>query len=398
MRHHQHPRICIVTTSFPRWPEDDQGTFVLEVSKALHRQGVLVRVIAPHAPGAKDREDIEGIDVVRPRYAWPERFEALRKYRAGLPVILRKEPIVWLLLPLFLLSQFLTLLRHARDCDVIHANWTLSASAAVAAKIFLRKPVIVTVQGSDIYETQRLGWLKSITKAILSRCDQVLALSSSLAQVTASLGVSPERILVLPNGVDVEYFRPIDEQREPIILFVGSLIERKGVRTLVEAGPAIFASHPEYSIVFVGEGPLSGELVELSRKLNIEDKVLLTGSQSPAEVRQWMQKSKLLVLPSVEEGLGVVLLEALACGTPCVASKVGGIPDIITPEIGRLIDPADLEQLAEAVHEVIDDPELWARMSQAARERILDHFSWQQISSRLLKIYAAIAAESDPGN
>ncbi|MGB2896342.1 MAG: glycosyltransferase, partial [Anaerolineales bacterium] len=222
------PRICIVTTSFPRWIDDDQGTFVLEVAKALKNQGAFVRVIGPHAPGASHHEDMYGIEVIRPRYAWPEKFELLRKYRSGLPVILRKTSAAWLLLPLFILTQWITLLRYSRDCDVIHANWTLSAFSAVIVKFFRKIPVVVTVQGSDIYETRRIGWLRWVTRAVLLRVDQVIALSASLAELTRDLGIPEERIRVMPNGVDVDYFKPTEDEKESLILFVGSIIERKG--------------------------------------------------------------------------------------------------------------------------------------------------------------------------
>ncbi len=389
------PRICIVTTSFPRWMEDDQGTFVLEVAKALTNQGAFVRVIGPHAPGASLREDMYGIDVIRPRYAWPERFEVLRKYRAGLPIILRKTNASWLLLPLFILSQWITLLRYSSDCDVIHANWTLSAFSAVLVKLFRKIPVVVTVQGSDIYETLRIGWLGWVTRAVLIRVDQVIALSSSLAELTRDIGIPQERIRVVPNGVDVDYFKPSEDEKETSILFVGSIIERKGVHHLIEAAPRILRSLPKYELVIIGEGPLEKELQVRVNELGLNDRIQFLGVRSPADVRLWMRKAKLFVLPSLEEGLGVVLLEALACGTPCVGSQVGGIPDVIRPEVGQLTPPGEPDQLADTIIGLLKDEARWEEMHQRACDYVTSRFSWQKITSDLLVMYRDLMQEEN---
>jgi glycosyltransferase involved in cell wall biosynthesis len=388
------PRICIVTTSFPRWMDDDQGTFIVELAKALKSQGAFVRVIAPHAPGARRHEDMLGIDVIRPRYAWPERFEVLRRYRAGLPVILRKTSAAWLLIPLFILTQWLSLLRYSRDVDIIHANWTLSAFSAILVKLIRNIPVVVTVQGSDIYETRRVGWLRLVTGTILSRADEVIALSSSLAAVAQDLGVSKDHIRVMPNGVDVDYFKPSQDKREPLILFVGSIIERKGVSHLIEAAPLIFKVLPEYELVFIGEGPLEDQLQNRCKELELQGKIHFLGVKSPSEVRLWMQKAKLFVLPSIEEGLGVVLLEALACGTPCVASEVDGIPDVITAEVGSLIPPGDPVQLANAIIGILQDPEYWQALHDRSHSYVVENFSWQKISAELIALYQHLGKAS----
>lgn len=390
MQHTSKPRICIVTSSFPRWENDDQGTFVFETAKALAKQGAYVRVIAPHAPGASTRQDMHGVEVIRPRYAWPEKLEVLRKYRAGLPVILRKTNLAWALIPMFMLSQFLALLRHSKDIDVIHANWTLSAFSAVLVKFFRKLPVVVTVQGSDIYETRRIKWLRWITKAVLSRTDQIIALSRSLAELTHQLGVEQHKISVKPNGVDVNYFTPPEFEKENEILFVGSMIHRKGVHILMEAAPIILASIPTFKIIFIGEGPLETQLHTAIERESLSGQVQLLGVQPPKKVRVWMRKAKLFVLPSLEEGLGVVLLEALACGTPCVASDVDGIPDIINRDVGRLVQPGDHLALSEAIISILRDDETWQELHRNTRPYVVSQFSWERITAELLEIYDEI--------
>ena len=383
-------KVCLITTSFPRWPQDDQGTFVLELAKALCNQGLTIKVIAPHAPGAQSHEILEGVAVIRPRYIWPERFELLRRYRAGLPVILRKHPSVWFLLPLFALSHFIALLRYARDCDVIHANWTISASISVLASIFINKPVIASIHGSDVYETKRIRWLGIATRFFLTRCDQIIAMSKSLVNMTIQLGITPAKVARIPDGVDPNYFTPQGDDRSPVILFVGSIIQRKGVDYLIEAAPRVFARHTDYRLVLIGEGPLDRELERRAQFLGVGDKVELLGALSPDHVRDWMQRSILLVLRSVEEGLGVVLIEALACGTPCIATNVGGIPDIIHDQVGRLVPARDADALADSINSILDNPEEWNQKSTMARTYIVENYAWESIAGQIADLYRRV--------
>ena len=390
MNHSPTLKVCLITTSFPRWPQDDQGTFVLELAKALCNQGLTIKVIAPHAPGAQSHEILEGVTVIRPRYIWPERFELLRRYRAGLPVILRKHPSVWFLLPLFALSHFIALLRYARDCDVIHANWTISASISVLASIFINKPVVASIHGSDVYETKRIQWLGIVTRFFLTKCDQIIAMSKSLVNMTIQLGITPAKIARIPDGVDPNYFTPLSGDRSPVILFVGSLIQRKGVDYLIEAAPKVFARNSDYRLVLIGEGPLDRELERRAQFLGVGDKIELLGALSPDHVRDWMQRSKLLVLPSVEEGLGVVLLEALACGTPCIATNIGGIPDIIHDQVGRLVPARDADALADSINSLLDNPEEWKQKSTTARTYIVENYAWERIAGQIADLYRRV--------
>jgi glycosyltransferase involved in cell wall biosynthesis len=224
---------------------------------------------------------------------------------------------------------------------------------------------------------------------------RVLALSRSLADATGKLGVPPTRIEVLPNGVDIDRFRPSDG-RDPVVLFVGSLIERKGVRYLLQAMPAIHKVLPEQRLIIIGDGPQQSELQALTSQLGLTEVVQFLGGQPPDVVSRWLARAKLLVLPSIEEGLGVVLLEALASGTPCLGTSVGGIPDVVTEEVGTLIPPADTGALARAALHLLGDPGRWQALSRAARRRAEVHYSWRRIVERLLTLYHWAATQVGP--
>jgi glycosyltransferase involved in cell wall biosynthesis len=388
-------KVCIVTTSFPRWLDDSRGTFVYEAAQALSEHNVRVRVVAMHNPGAKTREWLGPIEVIRPRYMWPERWEILQKEGGGLPVMWQSNRLTGLILAPFLIAHFIAIARYARGFDVVHANWTLSAAVALAARVVHKRPVAVTVHGSDLVRATRLPFVKSITREVLRRCDRVLAVSSTLAKMAIALGVPVSCVQVMPNSVDIRQFSPPDRDREPVMLFVGSLAEIKGIRFLIQAVPAVRARWPEYRLVVVGEGPLRAELAALAETLGVSSAVQFLGPLPPGQVRDWMRRARLLVLPSLEEGFGVVLIEALACGTPSVASRIGGIPDVIVPEVGVLVPPADVEALTQGISSILAlSPVQYAEVSRLARRRAEIHFSRDIIARMLMDVYRSVLTRS----
>ncbi len=385
-------RVCIVTTAFPRWAGDAQGSFVWEAARAVCRTGAAVRVIAMHAPGAATHETLEGIEVIRPRYMPRENWEILRREGGGLPIIWRRNKLARLLFVPFGLAHVLAIARWARDCDVVHANWTLSALAAVLARPVHRRPVVATLQGSDIFQVTRSGLGRRLTAATLRACDRVLVLSRALAQATARTGIPMDRLTIVPNGVDTGRFTPAPvAEREPLILFVGSLIPRKGANHLIEAMPSVLTALPGYRLVMLGDGPDEQALREQAAALGIVDRIDMAGFLPQAEVVAAMRRARLFVLPSLEEGLGVVLLEALSCGTPIVASAVDGIVDVVTQEVGKLAPPAQPQALAEAITAVLSDDPGWQAMSRAARLRAEKEYDWDIIAARLVEIYRGVS-------
>jgi glycosyltransferase involved in cell wall biosynthesis len=150
-------------------------------------------------------------------------------------------------------------------------------------------------------------------------------------------------------------------------------------------------SHPGFRLVLVGEGPEEQALRQLADEVDVAKRVSFLGFQPPDQVRAWMQRARVLVLPSLEEGMGVVLLEALACGTPVVGSRVDGIQDVITPQVGRLVPPADSAALSEAIQAILSDSQQWADMSQQGRHRAVTHYDWDHIATQFVNLYESIA-------
>jgi len=389
-------KVCVVTTSFPRWEGDAQSVFVLKTARAVAQKGVQVCVIAMHSPGARTREQIDGIEVLRPRYWWPERWEVLRKAgAAGLPATWREYPLARLQFVPFGFVHTLVTAYYARCCDLIHAHWILSAAAACLGRWLHRRPIVVTIHGSDVFQVARHPVGASFVRSVLLQCDRIAAVSYALAKAAVAVGANPDKIRIISNGVDTSRFvPPKSESRDDVILYVGSFIERKGVKYLLAAMPGVFRLFPRYRLVLIGDGPQYPRLRQQLESLGIEERVTFLGFQPQDQVRTWMQRARLLVLPSLEEGQGVVLLESLACGTPVVASQVDGIPEVVTSDVGILVPPANSTALSQAIQSILRSPQRWSRMSRSARERAVTHYDCDHLADQLIALYQSMMARS----
>ena len=389
-------QVCLATTTFPRWAGDGEGAFVWGLAQALHRQGVVVRVLALHVPNASHHEKIDGIEVIRPQYWWPAQRECLRRDGGGLPINLRSYWLARVQLAPFTLIQGTQLARLAATSHLIHAHWTLSGALGLLGRWLHRRPVVITIQGSDIFQVPHYPLGRRATRATLQKCDRVTALTQSLKDAAVATGVAADHIDVIPNGVHVADFAPPcitnegQSQRAKLILFVGSLITRKGVNHLLDALPQVFAKYPQHRAVVIGNGPEEGTLRQQADRLGLASRVDFLGFRPQAEIQEWMQRAQVFVLPSLEEGQGVVLLEALASGTPVVASAVDGIREVVTPECGILVPAANSAALAEALCRLLRDDARWQQMSSRARRHMIESYDWDRIAQRYITLYESV--------
>ena len=382
-------KICVVTTAFPRWEGDNRAPFIYGWVKALHDMGVQVRVIAMHNPGAKSKEYMEGIEVIRLRYL-PEKLEVMQLESGGIPVAWKKRPLSRLTLIPFLMVHTFSVAKYARGFDLVHANWTLSAFSAWISYPFHNKPFIATVLGSDIYEGAQNPLIASISKFILMHALKIISPSKALAEETSALGLPAEKIGVVYNGINTDVFHPGKKEKGNYLLFVGSLIERKGAQYLICAFARVIKDHPDYRLIIIGEGSEKEKLIELTQSLSLSNHIEFLGSLSQNEVGEWMRQAAIFICPSIEEALGQVLLEAMSSGIPIIASNVGGIPEVITPDVGILVKPEDPDALADAIHRLIIDKQVALVMGKKGRLKVVQHYTWKCIAKQLLEIYAEV--------
>lgn len=386
-------KILIATTNFPRWQGDFRVPFIYEAAKAIQAKGNQVRVVTMHNPGSQEHELMEGLEVFRVRYLSEDK-EKLQQDAAGIPAAWERGLKGRLPLIPFFLAYTRAVGRHAADCDIIHANWSLSGLAALLSRERHKLPYVVTVQGSDVFKTHNKPGIRQMVGLALRKAGKVIALSRALKTAALGFGLKDENVVVIPNGINISQFpfASLDEKKDQV-LFVGSLIERKGPGTLLQAMRLVHEFLPEVKLVLVGEGDERANLEQFITANAMSDYVRLAGTQPQSAVAELMRESKLFVLPSIEEGQGVVLMEALASGTPCVGSRVGGIPDVVTEDVGRLVEPGDAPALAEAIRAYLTDADLWENASIAGRQRVLEYYDWNHLADEISAVYAEVLAE-----
>lgn len=391
-------RICILTTSFPLYKGITIGTHVFEQARHLVKLGVHVDVLAPHHKGAPWHENLNGISVYRFRYMWPEHWQTLC-YGAGIPTNLRRNLWAKFQLPFLILMLFFNTLWVARKADLIHAHWSLSGLAGVIAGKLLNKQVAVMLHHGNI-SLKKDPLIKFVAKK-----SNIVLCNSSYTQSKVLQGNVNRKCSVISPGVDIERFHPQIDTRvffsrepdiprnRPLILSLGRLIGWKGFEYLIDAMQMMHTDPLPYLLIG-GRGPLKKNLELHIKQKGIEDRIKLMGPIPYEFIHHYYAAVDAFILPSIvdregnTEGLGVVLLEALACGKPCVASNVGGIPDIIKDgKNGFLVEPKNSRALADRITALIENEILRQKMSEYGRRFVENNFSWKAKAQELYITY-----------
>jgi len=382
-------RVLFLTHAFPRWPGDAPGSFVHRLACALAGEGVEVRVIAPSAPGLARDEVVAGIPVRRFRYA-PPRRETL----AYTGTMAEEATRSWggaVALGAFLAAEAGTTAVMARDFapDVVHAHWWFpSALAATLAGSLARAPLVTTVHGTDARIARRAGVPQRVARAVLARSAAVTAVSSWLAGEIATAAPHGPTPVVAPMPVGTTLFTPGDGARGRQLLFVGRLNAQKGIAHAIRALAALPA---DVTLDVVGDGPGRRDYARLASTLGVADRIRFHGGVRQDALAPFYRAASALVMPSVDEGLGLVAVEAALCETPVVAFDSGGVRDVILHgETGLLVAARDEPALAAALDTLLADPARATAMGRAAREAALARFSPESAARKYAGIYRAV--------
>lgn len=386
------PRLLVLASTYPRWANDHEPGFVHELSRRL-ADAFQVTVLCPHAPGAMEEEVMDGVHVVRYRYA-PTRFETL-VHGGGIIANLRRQPWKWMLMPGFVLAlawKTWRLVASERP-GVIHAHWLLPQGLVVAALrgISSRVPAfVVTSHGADLHALGGpvLGRLKRFAMGGASAATVV---STAMLDKARALG-APQRLHVIPMGVDLGgRFTPDPcQQRKPErLLFVGRLVPKKGLMHLFDALPLVIAERPGVVLDIAGFGPEETALREQARRLGIEANVCFLGPVQQTALPGLYRRASLFVAPFVrdaqgdQEGLPVALMEAVGCGCPAVVGDVAGLCDLLGDAADALcVDPRNHHALAAAILATLRNPEAAAQRAREVRETALGRVDWASIAKR----------------
>jgi glycosyltransferase involved in cell wall biosynthesis len=268
------------------------------------------------------------------------------------------------------------------DFDAIDAHYLYpDGVAAVWLGKRFGKPVVITARGSDVTQLPDYTVPRRLITRAIAGADALISVSAGLKSALVELGAPSGKVTVLRNGVDTQEFRPTDRAAaramlgltRPTLLSVGHLIERKGHHLIIEAMPML----PDCALMIVGEGPERALLSALITKLGLADRVRLMGAHPHRELPNFYTAADALVLASSREGWANVLLEAMACGTPVVASDIPGNPEVVQSREAGLIMPANTPRgIADGVQALFAD-----LPSRAATRAYAERFGWDETSA-----------------
>lgn len=386
-------RVAVITSTYARSQDDHQVPWMREMAARTVGRLSSLKVYAPSFRGLASHP-IDGIAVRRFRYA-PAASETLT-HDSGAPSKARSLGYKLLVLPYLLMGTLAVFAWCVRDrTRVLHVHWPFPHGLWVLLpKWFLGVRVVAMCHGAELALARKSGLIRRALRFFLSQADEICANSShTAAEIKRLCGYEAK---VVPYGATVAERdeAPAAKRGEvPTLLFCGRLIQRKGIDVLLRALPTLLARQ-EVKVVITGEGDRKAEWEELSRELGLESVVRFAGFVSNEELGQLYHDCTAYVHPAIHddkgdtEGLGVVLIEALANSKPVIASRVGGIVDVIIDgETGLLVPEKDEQALAEAIQTVLDDPAFAARLGEEGRRHAARVFDWNRCAALTLRVY-----------
>jgi glycosyltransferase involved in cell wall biosynthesis len=392
-------RVLHVVTAFPRFEGDVITPWLVETLRLLKGRGIGVEVFTSSYRGLEGQQ-LFGIPVHRFRYA-PQRWEDLTHDETA-PDRMRKGLRYRLLALTYVVCGYLAIARLARreKYDVVHVHWPFPhALFGYAARKAGGCKVVSSFYGVELrWVKSRLPVFKPFLRWSVRSADAVTAISSYTAGEIREL--ARRDVSIIPFGSAIKepgVTSGSQESAVPTILFAGRLVERKGVRYLIEA-LRLLKEKRKARLVVVGDGSGRAALEAQARRLGLRDDVEFTGFIPEEELERRYRECSIFVLPAVTdskgdtEGLGTVLLDAMMHRKPVIASNVGGIPDIVKHEqSGLLVPEKDAPALAEAVSRLLDNSERRNRLGEQGYEYARQHFGWDRIIGEIAALYEGLA-------
>jgi glycosyltransferase involved in cell wall biosynthesis len=386
-------KVLFLTHAFPRDRHDLAGSFILRLAVALRERGVVVEVLAPSEPGLRRSDEIDGIPVSRFRYA-PGAMETLA-YTGTMAEQVRASWSGRIALAGMLGGGVVAALRRARSGRpaLIHAHWWFPAGlvANVASQI-VGVPYVVTMHGSDVRLARGIGAARRPMSRVLAGAAATTAVSTWLAReaeaVTGRGGIAVE-----PMPVNVSGFTAAGRPVPGRLLFVGRLNEQKGIESAVRTLALLPAA---ITLDVVGDGEREGDARRIATEIGVASRINWHGRKPPAELAAFYHDAEAVLMPSEEEGLGLVAVEAALTETPVVAIDSGGVTDIVVEGVtGALAAERSPSDLAAAVQRVLGRPDRGSSLGIEGRKRALSRFAPGAVADRYLRIYMdAIAAHA----
>ena len=394
-------RTLLFSTLYPSAARPLHGVFVeTRLRELLRRGGVQTRVVAP-VPWFWSTDARHGD---RARMAATPHFEVRNGIDVHHPRFIRLPKVGMSSAPFMLAagarSSLSQVQRSGFDFDVIDAHYYYPDGVAAALlSLWFGKPLVVTARGTDVNLIPEYRVPRLLIQWAARRAQASIGVSAALVERLRSLGTEAGRLHVIRNGVDLERFQvlPVAAMRAelglqgaPLLLTVGNLHEHKGQRLVVLALVQLRKQHPNAQLAIVGDGPDRAALQALAEHEGVADAVRMVGAVPNTELARWYSAADVLVLASSREGWPNVLLEAMACGTPVVASNVGGVPEIVRhPAAGRVVAERSAAAFADSIDQLLRE-----RPERARVRAYAEGFSWESTSREQLALFHSLAVQA----
>lgn len=387
--------VLLLSNLFPTSRDSTRGVFVAQLAKSISKScGVHALVPLPWIPNSSLAErtvsaDTRALIGIEPEMQWGDLSASYVRYPM-IPKLAR-----WWQPEL----MYMGAVRAARKLherfkfDLLNAHW-LDPDGVAAARIAreLKLPLVLSARGCDVNlylqdERRRARILRAISGA-----GAVTTVSAALKEGLVREGVSPELISVIANGVDEERFFPRSRieccqslglsPERPLIVCISRLSSEKGIDVLLRAAAQLSAAFPSLQLALIGAGPMDSELRELAGSLGIGEATRFVGAVAHDRVALWLGASQFSCMPSLREGYPNAAMEALACGRPIVASRVGALPEMIGAESGILVEPGDVGALASGLRRALNTEWDSQKIVQTVQGS-----SWDAAAQRYLDVY-----------
>lgn len=357
------------------------GRQAVSLTEELHRRGINLFVITRKLEGVSSfKSDIKSIKV------WAFRPHAYR---------IEKKTVSNLLTSVtFSLNLLFALAKRRKDYDMVHFHGAgIPLLITLPFLKFIDKKIVAKVSSAKLgIEAgsfyNKYGIIGRLFIRILKIADAFVAISDEIKEGLLTEGYKQNRVWQIPNFVDLSVFFQThrNQSNSKTVIFSGALDRRKGIEILLEALKEVSESVPDVRLIILGDGLMRDALKAKANDLGIGGIVTFKGQVE--NVSDYLRNAGLFVLPSYQEGLPNSLLEAMACGLPVIASKIGGVVDVVEDgKSGILFEPGDVSRLASAMIKLLNDNELRMRLGKEARKRIVDSFSIDRIADEYISLY-----------
>jgi glycosyltransferase involved in cell wall biosynthesis len=393
-------RVLMLAHVFPRALDDSMGAFLLHLADALAEQGARIDVIAPHAANLADIESFGAVRVHRFHYA-PVRWERLA-YTGTMHEFVARGSVNKILFAFFNIAFFFKalLVVRATGAQLLHAHWWLPDGLVGAlVSLITRVPLVITTHGTDVEMLRRTRWATPLARFVFARARAITCGSTYMrTQLLAQDVADGVRVVVIPMPVSAE-FRIQNSEPEiqnSQVLTVARLTKQKSIDTLVDALAILRERGSNARLKIIGDGPERAALEQQARDLCLQDRIEFLGALLQKDLPSQYAACAVFVLPSVREGMGLVLTEALLCGAPVIAANSGGVTDIVHDDkTGLLFPERDARALADTIEKLLNDRVLAVRLATNGAAWVRERFTRERVAAQFAEVYSRTRTHGD---